>query len=117
MAESFKILSQAQLFVLPVSIYKVPSRPITQGGKTIQAIIKTMQLCNQSASTSIVKEINVVKKGESVSDKNRIAFWYTLNALESEVFPCGFTLEEGDSVVASNLNGVISISLFGVEMY
>jgi|TARA_R100000152_G_C6667961_1_gene105064 hypothetical protein len=117
MSESFKVLAQAQLFILPVSIYKVPSRPITQGGNTIQAIVKTMQICNQSASTSTVKEINVVKNGESASDKNRVAFWHSINASESETFPCGFTLEEGDSIVASSLSGVLSVSLFGVEIY
>ena len=117
MADSFKILAQARLFVLPIEIYKVPSRPATQGGRTIQAIVKTMHICNQSGSTSTIKEINVVKSGESASDRNRIAFWHGIGASDVEVFPCGFTLEEGDSIVASSLTGILSVSLFGVEIY
>ena len=117
MADSFKILAQATLYILPVAIYKVPSRPATQGGRTVQAIVKTMHICNQSASLSTLKEINVVKSGESASQRNRIVYWHGVGASDVEVFPCGFTLEEGDSIVASSLTGILSVSLFGVEIY
>ena len=117
MADSFKILAQATLYILPVAIYKVPSRPATQGGRTIQSIVKTMHICNQSASLSTLKEINVVKSGESASQRNRIVYWHGVGASDVEVFPCGFTLEEGDSIVASSLTGILSVSLFGMEIY
>ena len=117
MAEGFKILAQATLYVLPVAIYKVPSRPATQGGRTIQSIVKTMHICNQSGSLSTIKEINVVKSGESASQRNRIVYWHGVGASDVEVFPCGFTLEEGDSIVASSLTGTLSVSLFGVEIF
>jgi len=117
MSERFKVLGQAHLSVLPAVIYKVPETPVTQNSRKTQAIVKVMNICNQTGSSSIIKEINVVKNGENASDKNRIVYFYTFTANETKTFPCGFTLEEGDSIIASSLSGTISISLFGVEIY
>jgi hypothetical protein len=117
MSERFKVLGQAHLSVLPTVIYKVPETPVTQNSRKTQAIVKVMNICNQIGSASVVKEINVVKSGESASDRNRIVYFYAFTANETKTFPCGFTLEEGDSIIASSITGTLSISLFGVEMY
>lgn len=117
MAESLKILAQAQLSALPVKIYEVPSRPLGQNQERMQAIIRTMNISNLLGSTGIIKEINVVKSGESASDRNRLFYWSPLTANQTRTAACGITLSEGDSIIASSLTGTISISLFGVEMY
>jgi hypothetical protein len=117
MAESFKILGQAQLSILPVKIYEVPTRPLGQGQGRMQAIIRTMNICNLLGSNSMIGTINVVKNGESAGERNRLFYWSLLTPNQTRTAACGITLSEGDSIIASSLTGTISISLFGVEMY
>jgi hypothetical protein len=109
MAATYKVLGQSiPAAITNTSAYTVP------GGKT--AVISTITVCNQSASSQSSFRIAIRVAGATLTASQYISFDDLLQPRETKAFTLGITLGATDIVTVYSSNGNVSFGVFGSEI-
>jgi hypothetical protein len=108
MATTYKILGQANPALYSnVIVYQVPE------GK--QAVISTVNICNQSTSASTFR-ISAVPNTEVNSAVHYLAYDTPIPANDSIALTIGITMQENDHLDVHAITANVSFSVFGSEI-
>ena len=107
MAEAQKILGQSAPAANTLTdCYTAPSR----------AVVSSFTACNQSASSDALIRMSVARAGASDSVEQYIYYGLPLFSSDTFIATIGITLAAGDVVRVWSNTGLVSFSLFGVEV-
>lgn len=108
MATTYKVLGQSNpAATTSTALYTVPA--------ATQAIISTLTVCNQSA-TSATFRISISVNGAALSAKEYIAYDTTVGGNGIQSFTLGLSLGAADVVRIYASSATLSFSAFGTEI-
>lgn len=108
MAKSYKVLGQsAPAATTDTDVYTVPN--------STESVVSTITVANRDSSAASYR-IAIRPNGETISNKNYIAYSTPIPANDTIALTLGITLESGDIITVYASSANLSFNIFGSEI-